>query len=106
METHLLTGERNISPQSHRGFAIPNRSGNGVSDKTVPIKHGAEYYTAVTLTIGVAACITIRVGKIVRGHDFSLKFTFLPPITVSTTRALPRDDVRLFLSLKEPEWLT
>ncbi|MEG0869837.1 MAG: hypothetical protein RSG77_22770, partial [Hafnia sp.] len=87
-------------------FAIPNRSGNGVSDKTVPIKHGAEYYTAVTLTIGVAACITIRVGKIVRGHDFSLKFTFLPPITVSTTRALPRDDVRLFLSLKEPEWLT
>ncbi|WP_193765337.1 hypothetical protein [Hafnia paralvei] len=77
----------------------------GVSMK-LGIDRRAEYYTAVTLTIGVAVCITIKVGKIVRGHDFSLKFTFLPPITVSTTRALPRDDVRLFLSLKEPEWLT
>ena len=25
METHLLTGERNISPQSHRGLAFPVR---------------------------------------------------------------------------------
>ena len=67
METHLLIGERNISLQSHRILTFPNRSGNGVSDKSarvqrpragglctyafthVPMKLGidwrAEYYT-------------------------------------------------------------